>query len=363
MVNGHLATNPGEPEKPFTPAQLDKFFPKPYQELYVAQLMQLGGLTRVRAQYFTRLWAYLVLKPQWKTLPPTLTILSPTPERVVCTHREAAELFYAHQERGSDRAAGLMIDRFVALGLLEKYFDGQFLCLKVRAIPELAVPTPEQVPVKLISDRFNPRTDTIPIANLITRTYAELMKDQASASHKTVQALRAWAQCYPKGLRVLRRSDNNNAVSIAILFPVAAESESHFFQTPVKSYYLSTNVEVDPFVIAAIGDPTCTAVYVRAWVLDPAYLQLSHLHLLLEDTRETLAAMQEDFPNLCDVYSLIVHPLYEELRQALGFQKTFSDSQRPHHWIYLALDHFLSIDLDHALSKLRLPPSAPSSPG
>ncbi|XGW00340.1 MAG: hypothetical protein ACAF41_15565 [Leptolyngbya sp. BL-A-14] len=340
----------------FAPELLDRFFPLSQQRVYMSMLMGRGGLTRRRAEYFVRLWAYLLLKQRQMMgvkLTQPLTQLRSTDGLIACTHREAAELFYGNQERGSDRAAGMMIDRFVSLGLLEKQFDGQTLCLQIRSLPELETPIQPAVVVTLTPDAFNPRTDTIPIAKLIAHTYAELMKDVAKASHKIAQALRSWAKQYPKGLRVLRRSDNLNPVAVSVLFPVTSESEMHFFQSPSKSLYLSSDAEVDPFKMAFAGDENCTSVYIRAWIIDTPYLQSENIRLLLEDSRSTLLQMQQDFPNLCDLYSLILHPLYEDLRLALGFQKTFQDTQRSYHWVYLAFDRFLELDIEQALSKMK----------
>lgn len=335
---------------------LDRFFSPEQQRRYVAILLERGGLTRRRAEYFVRLWAYLLLKQQQEaavTLQP-LTHLYPPDGLVACTHREAAELFYGDQDRGSDRAAGMMIDRLVALGLLEKRFDGQTLCLQVRSLPELVDPSVSIATVTLAVDDFNPRTDTIPLANLVTRTYAELIKDNAVVSHKIAKSFRSWAHHYSKGMRVLRRSDNLNPVGICILYPVTSTSEFNFFQAPSKSFYLTTDSATDPFQMADPGDLDCTSVYIRAWVIESQFLSVDNLCLLLEDTKQTLVQMQTDFPNLCDLYSLIVHPLYEELRLKLGFQKTCPDHQRSYHWIYLALDRFLELNIPQALASLKL---------
>jgi hypothetical protein len=73
------------------------------------------------------LWIYLLLKHQQELgveLRQPLTQLHIPEGFIACTHREAAELFYAQKERGSDRAAGMMIDKLLALGLIEKQFDG-----------------------------------------------------------------------------------------------------------------------------------------------------------------------------------------------------------------------------------------------
>jgi len=343
------------------PENLENFFSKEQQHLYAAALMQRGGITRRRAEYFVRLWAYLQLKQQAESGSPIsiLTQLSPLEKAVACTHREAAELFYTHKERGSDRAAGMMIDRFVSLGLLEKWFDGQSLCLQIRNMPELQIAPPQvTAPIALIVDAFNPRTDAVPTANLIARSYAELiqsnrsLKDPLAASHKIVRVLRSWAQQYPQGMRVLRRQDNRNPVAISVLYPVATKSESLFFQPFNKGVYLTADVEVDPFQAAAPGDPHCSAIYVRAWTIDIPYLSREAIALMLEDSQQTLRAMRQDFPNICDMYSAFIHPAYEELKLKLGFQEVSHDKQRSYAWVYLAIDHFLELDMPQIAKQL-----------
>jgi hypothetical protein len=344
------------------PALLDRYFPPENQQHYVSLLMGRGGLTRRRAECFVRLWAYLVLKQrQAAGQTPSLTQLYLPEGSISCTHREAAELFYGQQERGSDRAAGMMIDRLSALGLLEKRFDGQTLCLQLRALPELLVtPTRATAPTKFMAAEFNPRTDAIPAANLIARAYAEIiqsnrqLKDPLMASHKIARVLRQWAQQYPHGMRILRRCDNLNPIAISVFYPTARESEVNFFQPPSKSFYLTADTEIDPFKAAQIGTPECTAVYIRAWTIDAAYVGRDAIELMLEDTKQTLQRMRLDFPNLCDIYSAFVQPMYEELRFALGFQKISQDAQRSYSWIYLALDHFLEQDIQKVLVTLKI---------
>ncbi|MDX2242711.1 MAG: hypothetical protein NW224_18640 [Leptolyngbyaceae cyanobacterium bins.302] len=337
------------------PESLDRLFSREHQSNYVANLQGRGGLTRRRAEYFVRLWGYLLLKQHSAKQQPLqpLTQLIPTAELVSCTHREAAELFYGQKDRGSDRAAGMMIDQLVALGLLEKQFDGQTLCLGIRPLPELAIVPQPEAPIHLYGDSFNPRTDAIPVAGLIRQTYAMSADDSAISPQRIARILRQWAIDYPLGLRVLRRSDNLNAVGVAILYPTASNSEDVFSRPPAKSFYLTSNVEVDPVQMAKPGDPGCIAVYIRAWLLDMKYLKPPHLCELLKDTQETLQKMQADFPNLCDLYSPVIHPLYEELRLALGFQRT-SDERTPFYWVYLSLDRYLELDIPQALSKLKI---------
>jgi len=337
------------------PQMLDRLFPLEQQAKYVSILQGRGGLTRRRAEYFVRLWAYLLLKQNStseQSLKP-LTQLSPIDDLVSCTHREAATLFYGQKERGSDRSAGMMIDQFAALGLLVKRFDGQTLCLRICPLPELTInPKPEAL-IELQADQFNPRTDAIPVAGLIRQTYAKTADESAISVQRIARILRQWAIQFPQGMRVLRRQDNHNPVAISVLFPTATESEDIFSRPPIKSFYLTLNVDVDPVKLAEPGDEACMSVYVRAWVVDVAYLKPPYMCQLLKDTQATLAAMQTDFPNLCDIYSPVIHPLYEELRVVLGFQKT-SEEHRPFYWVYLAVDRFLALDAEQSIAKLNL---------
>ena len=350
-----------------SPELLDNLFPPEHQRGYIATLQHRGGFTRRRAECFVRLWAYLVLKQQAEVqgqVPGILSNLYCPDGLVACTHREAANLFYHNQERGSDRAAGMMIDRFISLGLMEKRFDGQTLSLQICAIPELSSPPtashPQVTPtVELFADEFNPRTDAVPIANLFTKAYAELIRDNALTSHKISRTLRLWAQQYPQCMRVLRRADNHNPVGGYVLYPTADESVIHFFQPPSKSFYFVSDAPEDPFKMALPGDTSCTSVNIRSWVIDPAYINRSTLCQFLGDTQTTLKRMQGDFPELCDLYSVVVHPMYEELRKLLGFARICQDNQRSYAWIYLAVDRFIQLDIPQALATLKVEKSSP----
>lgn len=61
----------------------------------------------------------------------------------------------------------------------------------------------------------------------------------------------------------------------------------------------------------------------------------------------TLRKMQRDFPNLCDLHTLIVHPSYETMALALGFQKMGQQISRDPqlYWGYQALDRYLTLDI------------------
>ncbi len=337
------------------PDLVDRLFPIEIQRPYVAMLQRRGGLTRRKAEYFVRLWAYLLLKQQEELrgqLPSHLKELHAPDGLISCTHREAAELFYRDQERGSDRAAGMMIDRLAALGLIEKQYDGSSLCLQIRSLPELELPKADE-PIELVADAFNPRTDAISIANLYTRNYAPMIRDGAAMS-KVAKVLRLWSQQYGTGMRVLRRSDNQGVVAACVLFPVATESDVHFFQPPSRSFYLTTDNPTDPFVMATPGDQTCVSVYIRAWVIDQPYLSVATLCQLLQDTQQTLLKVQNDFPEICDLYTPVVHPIYEELRKVLGFERFCEDNQRSFAWVHGAIERFLGTDMKQTLANLRI---------
>ncbi len=103
---------------------------------------------------------------------------------------------------------------------------------------------------------------------------------------------------------------------------------------------------VDPFQMALPGDKDCFAVFVRSWMIEAAY-QADYQLSFLQDAQQTFKRMQEkDFPNLCDIYTLIIHPSYEKLANGLGFQKMSSDPQLSIYWMYQALDRFVGLDLN-----------------
>jgi hypothetical protein len=308
----------------------------------VAQLVKRVGLTRIRAEYFVRLWVYLLVKEQGDRLKPPLKALQPPDRPVVCSLREVAELFYHDQDQGSDRSAGMILVKLAALGLIQKTFDGNTTQITIVPIPELlAVPPPL---AKVVMDQFDPRSDAIPVANMLAQNYNWMNRNQETVPHRIVQLLRQWSAQYPIGLRVLRRCDNGNPVGIYILYPTAKASEANFFTSPGKGSHLSSMQSIDPFVMAALGDIECVSVFVRSWMIDPLYIS-THQRLFLQDVQKTLGKMQQDFPNLCDLHTLIIHPSYEAMAVGLGFQKTIQDAKLSVYWMYMALDRFLALAL------------------
>jgi hypothetical protein len=340
------------------PESIDQWFPVEQQRKYVSQLQGRVNVTRRRAEYFVKLWAYLLLKQQQqlgKRLQRPLTELDLPEGFVPCTHREAHELFYSQQERGSDRAAGMMIDKLVALGLIEKDFDGNTTCIRIRSLGTTNNESAQvEKSIKLVPDDFNPRSDTIPVASFLARNYNWMNKKTTALPHRIARILRTWAQQYSTGMRVLRRSDTQEPVGFYVLYPVASESEENFFLPPRNSLHLSSASETDPMKMALLGDRHCTSIFIRSWQIDLRYKQLINLCEFLKDAKQTLTRMQADFPNLCDMYTLPLHPADEQLASALGFHKTSQDSQLSLYWMYISIDKFLALDVEQAVSVLKL---------
>ncbi|MDY6899779.1 MAG: hypothetical protein SWZ49_17125 [Cyanobacteriota bacterium] len=337
---------------------IDEFFSVEHRRNYVALLKGKVGLTRRRAECFVKLWAYLLLKQQQELgniNNEPVTELDLPEGFVACTHREANELFYSEQDRGSERAAGMMIDKLVALGLIEKEFDGNNICIRIcSTLTDIDKSTEVSQPLKLVTDKFNPRTDAIPVATFLARQYDWMNKKTTAAPQRIARKLRTCAKKYSKGMRVLRRCDTQDPIGFCFLYPVASESEENFFLPPSKSLHLSTAAEIDPFEMAQAGDEDCTSLFIRSFQIDSAYLQHSSLYQLLEDARKTLINMQADFCNLCDLYTLTINPFAQSLALAMGFQKTGQDPQMSLYWMYMALDKYLSLDIEQSLSNIKL---------
>lgn len=335
-------------------AKLDAWYSQSQRRTAVSLLMKRVGVTRTRAECFVRLWIYLLVKQLQESQPrlkPPLAKLELLETEVQCTHREAAELFYCDSDRGSDRAAGMMLDKLAALGLIAKHFDGNATAIQIQPLSEILNVAEPQKPVQLQLDNFNARCDAIPVANLLATNYNWMNRNTNAVPQKIAKILRLLASQYSNGMRVLRRCDNLNPVGFYLLYPTATESEVNFFNAPSKSLHLSSLSDIDPFKMALPGDQNCQSVFIRSWMIDPQYLSEYRI-AFLEDTQKVLVEMQTDFPNLCDLYTLMIHPMYEKQALALGFHQTSCDSQLSIYWIYLALDRFLALDIKEALKNL-----------
>ncbi|MBD2189134.1 hypothetical protein [Pseudanabaena mucicola] len=331
----------------FRPEAIEQWLPKSIQQRYVEILLQRIGMTRRRADCFVRLAIYLFLKDcqARKAMPKApLTELSFPQGWVECSCLEASDIFYSDKDRGGDRSAGMMLNKLVDLGLIQKQFDGNCTQIKFHAMPDLLKGNSTETEVKFAIDGFDPRSDAIPIANLLASNYNWLNRNNDAVTYRIANILRDWASQYAKGLRVLRRSDNQNPVGFYAFYPTKRESEIKFFEPPSRGLHLSQVTDIDPFQMALAGDETCRSIFVRSWVIDSQYRQASQLDLLI-DSQHTMIRIQQDFPNLWDMYTLIIHPSYAELCLALGFQKTSSDPKMPLYWMYQAVDRFLKIDM------------------
>lgn len=169
-------------------------------------------------------------------------------------------------------------------------------------------------------------------------------RNSETALHRITQLLRQWAKQYITGMRVLRRSDTLNPVGFYLLYPTASVSDANFFSAPSKALHLSAMTEDDPFQMATPGDSGCVSVFVRSWMIEPQYWDRYQIPFLI-DTQQTLKRMQQDFPNLCDLHTLVIHPLYEKMGSLLAFQKTSQYPTSSLYWMYRPLDRFLALDL------------------
>ena len=349
----------------FEPAAINQYFPVDQQQQQAALIAGRVGLTRRRAECFLRLWAYLWLKserpelgsPDAPEAPQPITQLERLAGPVSCTCREAAELFYAETERGSERSAGMMLDKLAALGLIDKRFDGNTLTITIHPVPELLTPTAAERPEVQV-DAFDPRCDAIPVANFLARNYSWMNSSDATP-FQIMERLRSWAEQYSTGMRVLRRCDNLNPVGFYLLYPTQRSSEVHFFGPPSKALHLNTASEEllgtegdwqgrapkDRFEMAQPGSD-CRAVFVRSWVLQEPYREVGQ-PLLLLDSQQIFTQMLQDFPSLCDIYTLMIHPSFEPFVNQLGFQRTVDDSQSSMYWMYLPLDRFLNMNFEN----------------
>jgi hypothetical protein len=327
-------------------AEIDRWYDRGRREKAIARLGDRVGLTYTRADCLVRLWIYLLIEQKRqlnRDLKPPLTALEFLSEPVVCSHREAAMLFYSDKECGSDRSAGMMLDKLAALGMIRKHFDGNVTRIDILPIDiDWEYQSGEKIELEIVP--FDPRNDAIPVAHLLAVNYNWMNHNDDAAPYRIVQIIRNWAREYDRGMRILRRKDNLNPVGYYALYPVAASSAANFFNAPSRSLHLSGLNDIDPFTMAKSGELDCLSVFIRSWAIAPTYLDEYRVPFLI-DAQQTLGEMLADFPNLCDLYTMIIHPSYEYQASALGFQHLSRDRQLSLCWMYLSLDRFLELDI------------------
>ena len=275
---------------------------------------------------------------------PPLKALVPPKQFINCTHGEAHELFYSDQERGSERAAGSMLKTLSDLGFIKSRFTGNTTQILINPIPQLLDDFQEPLKVTLELDYFEPRGDAVPLSSLLADNYNWMNRNNRSIPRRICDLLRQWATQYKTGMRVLRRTDNQNPVGLYLLFPITKKSESVLQGPPNEGLHLGSLNETDPFEMARPGDKTCTSLFVRSWMIDEAYRH-DYTVLFLEDVQTTLGKMQTDFPNLCDLWTLIIHPRYHKLATRVGFQRYNQKTKNMPYWMYQSFDRFMNVDM------------------
>jgi hypothetical protein len=332
-----------------SPINVNEWFPLPRQQAYVDAIAGQFGLTRRQATCFVRLWGYATLQTSPKLAP--LKTLQRSVGTVVCSHREAADLFYCDQRRGSERSAGMMINQLVARNLVRRDpFDGGPTRLSLN-VPESFVPQTAMAQTAVYTESFNGRRDAVRVANLLEASYDWINQRAAATSFNITKGLRHWAREYPAGLRVLKTLATDEVIGFAAFHPTAPESEENFHLPPSYSLHLSTFEGHDPVKIASQGDEECYTVFVRSWQIHPLFWNYGTVCQFLQDGQTTLQTMHTDFPNLCDIYTISIHPDLERLALALGFKPMRADPNSALRWLHLCLDTFLELDIDEALAE------------
>jgi len=330
------------------PGNLNEWFPLARQTLYVDAIAGQFGLTRRQATCFVRLWGYASLQSPIRQIP--IKTLQRSVDTFACSHREAAELFYCDQQRGSERSAGMMIDQLVAKHLVRREpFDGGPTRLSLQ-VPDSFLPETSTLSgTQLYTDAFDVRKDASRVAIFLEDVYSWVSQRSETTSFKIIQVLRRWAAEYPAGLRVMRTEADDEPVGFAAFYPTHPDSEEKFHLPPSSSLHLSTLDGDDPIQMASPGDEMCYAVFVRSWQIKPPYWNYPTVCQFLQDAQETLKQMQEAFPNLCDLYTITIHPNLEALAFALGFKPMKADPASSLRWIHIPLDQFIQLDIDEAL--------------
>lgn len=327
-------------------SEINQWFPVDVQHRYVDQVVGQSGLTRRQAICFVRLWAYACYQQDQIQL----QTLSSEVNQLTCSHSEAADLFYSDQARGSERAAGLMINQLVKKHLVKRTtFDGYPSQLSLQIPPSFLPQTAPEKPTEVKADAFDARCDAPLVASFMDESYSWVSQRTENTSFKITRVLRRWATQYPQGLRVLRQVTDEVPVGCAAFYPAHPNSEAMFHSPPSASLHLVTLDDTDPIQLASPGDPECYVVFVRAWQFKPEYWSYANVCEFLADSQATLRLMQQEFPNLSDIYTITIHPSLEAFAAALGFKPMKADPASSLRWYYIALDHFLALDGDETL--------------
>lgn len=336
-----------------SPNDVQTWFPAALQQRYVDHILMQSNshagsvkLTHVQAQHLVRLWGYAYIKQHGIVQSP-IKALSRRVDSFFCSHSEAASLFYAERDGGGTaRSAGLMLRTFESKSLIQ--------CESSKGSPtkiRLNIPHPFDLPAEdpkgdVVPDAFRPRLDASTLANLLTVLFHYDAERAQVFEHDLNRVLREWFKRYPKGLRVLRQVKSKKPIAVVTAFPVHPESGEKFGLPPSESLYLNRIRQraADPIQFAEPGCLDCYVAYIRCWHIKPGWWSPKTVLQLLQETRSMLQQMHQDFPELCDVYSIVLHPHHEDFAVRLGFDITRTDPQMSQSWAHIALDRFFELN-------------------
>ncbi|MEM7793516.1 MAG: hypothetical protein AAF579_03570 [Cyanobacteria bacterium P01_C01_bin.118] len=334
------------------PSDVEEWFPLNIQNKYIEHIVQQPGLriTLRQATYFVRLWGYGYLIEHGIENAP-ITILTRQLGSFYCSHSDAADLFYT-ENQGTPRAAGQMLDKLASKNLLRRgEADGVATKLSLNIPQSFDLPQENNNDDTFYTDAFDLRNDTTLVANFLEKVYSYDPERPESMLHNIKKGLRQWARQYPEGLRVLRRSSNQEPVGFSAFLPADPDSEEKFDLSPSRSLHLS-RLDVraeDPIQVATKGDPDCYTVFVRSWQIELPVWTYENACTMIKDSQTTLSKIRDDFPNLSDIYTIAIHPLSEDFAITLGFRTTKSDPDSSLRWLYMSLDRFLALDYEDVL--------------
>lgn len=344
---------------PIQPEAIQIWFPLALQDRYVNHILmqsesQASGcvkLTYIQAGHLVRLWGYAYVKHYGDTHTP-IKALTCRLNSFFCSHSEAAKFLYADREAGGTaRSAGLMLKEMESMSLIQ--------CKSTKGSPtkiSLNIPLTFELPEepqgnKVFPDKFDPRRDAPTVANLLKVLFHYEANHSQSLGRDITKVLREWSKRYPDGLRVLRQEKTRKPIAVVTIFPIHPDSESNFDLPPSESLYLhKIRIKAkDPIQFSEPGDPNCFIAYVRCWHIKPGFWNHETVIQFIDETKDMLRKMHQVYPELSDVYSIILHPHHEDFVIRLGFDITRSDPKISQRWAYIALDAFLELKSEELL--------------
>ncbi|MEM9446668.1 MAG: hypothetical protein AAGA18_15100 [Verrucomicrobiota bacterium] len=341
-----------------TPEEVAIWFPPDRQKRYARHITGQRNLSPIQAKYFVKLWGYAYLKRKGPPYEPIQTLDNnlynfPFP----FSQDDACKLFYAEKEDGgTPRAAGLMLKKFAddKRDKLIQYqrFEGTKTEITLNIPSEFELPNidPEDT---VYADEFDRRRDILPVTKALKELYSiNPNVSEAELEFNIRRGLRNWSKRYPKGMRVIRRASDKEAIGFLTIMPVDPESERQFCLDPAESLHLSqfSSTDKDPIKIAAENDQDCYIAYIRSWQIQRGLWTRDNILALIEETKKTLQLIHNDYPELSEIYSMTIHPRLGALAKAIGFATTSLGSATALSWLSIHLDTFLAINSEEILS-------------